>query len=609
MKTFLKNCLWIVFVAIVLSHVGAAPASAQSQAQLAGCNLEQMRHSTLAQVAPNHLMLTGSVEQPVQIDCDELQLFADKVEMFRADGRVVADGHVVFVSGSNRISAERVEFNTKTRTGTFYNASGTAIMRQGTPAQSAGEQEPYAFFWGDELHKVGPTKYKIVRGGFTACVQPTPRWEVSSGTLTLNLDDYVLLTNAIFRVKGVPLLYLPVFYYPMQEDDRATGFILPTYGTATHAGQKLSNGFFWALGRSHDVMFVHDWFTKTGQGAGARYRYMMSPGSQGNARFYWLNEKSITTVNNGVPVTSTPITSYTINGDLVQNLGGGFRARAYTDYFSSIESQQRNQQNVYHATNRTRRYGGNISGAWREYVLNATLEQREIFDGPDRLTRDGNLPRFTLSRGERPIGKSPLYFGVTGEYVTVIRKGVDQEVTLFDQGVTRLDVNPTLRIPLNKWQFFTVNSSIAWRGTYWNESLDAAGAQIPESIGRSYIDFQSRITGPVFNRIFNTPDSGYAEKWKHVIEPTVVIQRVTAIDEFDRLVKLDGTDFIIGNVTRYTYGLANRFYAKKENSREVLNIGVYQSYYTDARAAQYDRLLQSSFDQGSPSRRTSARSR
>ena len=296
-----------MFVAIVLSHVGAAPASAQSQAQLAGCNLEQMRHSTLAQVAPNHLMLTGSVEQPVQIDCDELQLFADKVEMFRADGRVVADGHVVFVSGSNRISAERVEFNTKTRTGTFYNASGTAIMRQGTPAQSAGEQEPYAFFWGDELHKVGPTKYKIVRGGFTACVQPTPRWEVSSGTLTLNLDDYVLLTNAIFRVKGVPLLYLPVFYYPMQEDDRATGFILPTYGTATHAGQKLSNGFFWALGRSHDVMFVHDWFTKTGQGAGARYRYMMSPGSQGNARFYWLNEKSITTVNNGVPVTSTPI--------------------------------------------------------------------------------------------------------------------------------------------------------------------------------------------------------------------------------------------------------------------------------------------------------------
>jgi len=588
------SSLWIAFVTVVLWHAGAIPASAQS---LAGCKLEQMRHSTIAQVAPNHLVLTGSVEQPVQIDCDELQLFADKVEMFRSEGRVVADGHVLFVSGTNRISAERVEFNTRTRTGTFYKASGTAIMRQGTPEQAAGEQEPYAFFWGDELHKVGPTKYKIVNGGFTACVQPTPRWEVSSGTLTLNLDDYVLLTNAIFRVKGVPLLYLPVFYYPMQEDDRATGFVIPQYGTATHAGQKLTNGFFWALGRSHDVMFVHDWFTKTGQGAGARYRYAMSPGSQGNARVYRLNEKSITTLINGTPVTTTPIQSYTITGDLVQNLGGGFRARAYTDYFSSIESQQRNQQNVYHATNRTRRFGGNISGNWREYVLNATLEQRDIFDGPERLTRDGNLPRFTLSRGERPVGKSPLYFGVTGEYVTFVRKALNDEVVLFDQGLTRLDVNPTLRIPLSNWQFFTVNTSVGWRGTYWTESLNAQRVQVPESISRSYIDFQSRITGPVFNRIWNTPNNGYAEKFKHVIEPSLVIQRVTAVDQFDRIVSLDGSDYVIGNVTRYTYSLANRIYAKKENSREILNVGLSQSYYTDARAAQYDRSLQSSFDQ------------
>jgi LPS-assembly protein len=599
MKTFLRSSVAPAFLAFVFALIGAVPAFAQTQGQLAGCKLERTNQASLAQVAAGHFVLSGSTEQPVQIDCDELQLFADKVELFQNEGRVVAEGHIVFVSGTNRISAERMEFNTKTRTGTFYEASGTAIIRQGTPEQTAGEQEPYAFFWGDELHKVGPTKYKIVRGGFTACVQPTPRWEVSSGTLTLNLDDYVLLTNALFKVKGVPLLYLPVFYYPMQEDDRATGFVIPTYGTATHAGQKLSNGFFWALGRSHDLMFLHDWFTKTGQGMGARYRYMISPGSQGNARFYRLNEKSITTLINGVPVTTDPVQSYNINGDLVQNLGGGLRARGYADYFSSISSQQRNQQNVFHATNRTRRFGGNISGNWSEWVLNATLEQRDIFDGPTRLTRDGNLPRFSLSRGERAIGKSPLYFGVTGEYVTFVRKGLDtsgdEDVELYDQGLTRLDVNPTLRIPFTKWQFFTVNSSVSWRGTYWTESLNASRTQIPDAISRSYIDFQSRIVGPVFNKIFNTPNSSYAEKFKHVIEPSVTIQRVTAVDQFDRIVPLDGTDFVLGNVTRFVYSLANRFYAKKESSREILNIGIAQSYYTDARAAQFDRDFQSTF--------------
>ena len=38
-------------------------------------------------------------------------------------------------------------------------------------------------------------------------------------------------------------------------------------------------------------------------------------------------------------------------------------------------------------------------------------------------------------------------------------------------------------------------------------------------IGRRFFDLSTRITGPVFNRIWNTPNNGYAQKFKHVIEP------------------------------------------------------------------------------------------
>jgi LPS-assembly protein len=77
----------------------------------------------------------------------------------------------------------------------------------------------------------------------------------------------------VLRVKGTPLFYLPVVYYPLQEDERATGFLLPTYGTSTYRGQAISNGFFWAIDRSRDLTLMHDWFTRSGQGAGAEYRY------------------------------------------------------------------------------------------------------------------------------------------------------------------------------------------------------------------------------------------------------------------------------------------------------------------------------------------------
>ena len=50
----------------------------------------------------------------------------------------------------------------------------------------------------------------------------TPRWEVTSGTLSLNLDDYAFARNTLLRVKGVPMLYLPVICYPIQDSQRAT---------------------------------------------------------------------------------------------------------------------------------------------------------------------------------------------------------------------------------------------------------------------------------------------------------------------------------------------------------------------------------------------------
>ena len=302
-----------------------------------------------------------------------------------------------------------------------------------------------------------------------------------------------------------------------------------------------------------------------------------------------MSEKEIEATVGGIDRTIPAKQSFTITGNLNQRLGAGLQARGYVDYFSSLATQQKYQQNVYHATNRQRRYGGNISGSWAEYVLNATLEQRDIFDSTSRLTRDGTLPRLSLSRAERPIGRTSMYFGVAGEYVTFVRKTLVDDEPVSDVGLTRFDVNPVLRIPFTKWPFLTVNSTVSWRGTYWTESLDEEGVQVPEKLGRSLFDFTSRITGPVFHRIW---DNG-TRKIKHVIEPTLAIQRTTAVDDFDRIVKFEGTDYIVGSTTRYTYALNNRLYTKRETSREVLNIGVAQTYYTDANAARYDRNYQS----------------
>jgi LPS-assembly protein len=597
--------LSIIFSLCFVFEWFGTPLAAHAQGSLAGCHVYEQQNMTFRKVADeheNHFYLEGTTDAPVQIDCDEMQLFADHMESFQNEGRVIATGNVLYVSGGNRINAERLEFNTKTRTGTFYAATGTAVLRNQAEPGLFGTQEPDLLFRGDEIHKIGPKKYRLVRGNFTTCVQPTPRWEMQSRSITLNLDDYALLKNAIFRVKSVPVMYLPVFYYPIQEDDRATGFLIPTYGSTTARGQSISNAFFWAISRNQDATLYHDWFSKTGMGYGGEYRYVLGSGSSGNSRVSVLNEHETTFEQVGGTSSVYPgQRSYTIAGDMTQRLPFNLHARANVDYYSSIVSQQRYQQNIYDATRRTRRFGGNVAGNWGPYSLSATVDRNDYFEGTATYATTGSLPRVSFGRGERKIAGAPLYFGVNSEYVTLARSTTSNNVKTRDQGLSRVDVNPTLRIPFTRWPFLTFNSLVSWRGTYWTESLDRTVEtvpQVPVGIGRRVFDVQTRITGPVFNRIWTTPDNGYAQKFKHVIEPTLSIQRTTAVDNFDRIVVLDGTDYIVGG-TRLTYGVANRLFAKKETSREILSATVSQSYYTNQLAAQYDRNYQSNFNTSS----------
>ena len=559
-------------------------ASSASEAQtIPGCNSLQFR---IEQIDESHIRLTGEVE----IECDEAKYYADEVDLFTDTNKLIAIGNVVFTSGRSRIAADRVEFNTKTRTGIFHQAFGISFIGDQVDRSMFGSLEPEAYFWGVTLEKLGPRKYRITNGGFTTCVQPTPRWEVSSSTFVLNLDDYAILRNAVLRVKGVPVFYLPAFYYPIQEDDRATGFLIPSFGTSTLKGSSLSNAFFWAINRSHDATFLHDWFSEVGQGVGTEYRYVLGRGSRGDARTYVLNEHE--------PARR----SYQITGSARQALGGSWMARGQARYFSDVNVQQTYHTRVSEASRRDRTFGGNLTGTWGASTLSGTLDWRETFFGDTESTLHGSAPRVSFRRAERPVGDLPIYVSLDSEYAGLLRQRRAEDLR-DDSGLTRLDLSPRVRVPFTAWPFLTINSSAGWRGTYWTERLDEqTDEQVVDGITRRYFDLQTRITGPSFVRIFDTSGNRYAERFKHVIEPWVTLQRITAIDNFDQIVQLDSTDSIVGSTTRIAYGLNNRFYARRPaGASEILNIAITQSYYSDARAAQFDRRFRTSFNRTNPS--------
>ena len=124
--------------------------------------------------------------------------------------------------------------------------------------------------------------------------------------------------------------------------------------------------------------------------------------------------------------------------------------------------------------------------------------------------------------------------------------------------------------------------------------------QVEEPLFRQFYDMRASATGPILTKVWQTPKNGYAERFKHVVEPEFVIQRTTQFDDYDRIVKIDGGDYTIGGTTRVTYGVTNRLLARRRAGadgapaprvREFLNIGLQQSYYSDARASSYDSAI------------------
>src|SRR4029078_2124607 len=112
---------------------------------------------------------------------------------------------------------------------------------------------------------------------------------------------------------------------------------------------------------------------------------------------------------------------------------------------------------------------------------------------------------------ERPVPGTPLYFGATSEFVHILQDAKDvstNPVKVVDASLSRMDFAPQVRFPFKKWQWFTVNSTLGWRDTFYTRSYDPTSvgpdAVIPRtiidsSLNRTVFTLNSQLTGPVFN--------------------------------------------------------------------------------------------------------------
>jgi lipopolysaccharide assembly outer membrane protein LptD (OstA) len=549
----------------------------------------------------NQLHFITAVE--LQLPNSPTKLFADDVVVYLDENRLEANGNVVFSEPDGRIAAERVEFDLGKGTGTFHDASGIMAMGKfADPRQFAG-QDPDVYFYGQTIEKMPDRKYRITKGAFTTCVQPQPRWELTSGSVTITLDDYAIAKGTVLRVKGVPVFYLPVMYYPLQESQRATGFLLPTYGTSTYKGQAISNGFFWVLGRSRDLTLMHDWFTKSGQGFGGEYRYIENAQSSGSVKVYRFDRKQATYDSNGSTLVLPSNQSFEVQSAVNHRLTQQLRARARVDYFTDLYTQQLYHQNIYQATRSTKVIDGSMSGTFGRLSTSAQYSRNEYLTGNTTSSVYGSTPRLAASLAPQLLFGTPIYASANTEYAFIPNQQIGESlptrerIVLSDQSLAKWDFAPSLRIPLSRLTYLSANTSASYRSTFYSRSYDANKTLTSANLLRQFLNVRTEVIGPVLTKIWDTPESTRTERMKHVIEPAVGVDYTSEFDNQARVPNTnDVADQIVGGAARVTYGVTNRLFyrgrpaenASRGITREFVTVGVQQTYYTDPLSSLYD---------------------
>ena len=144
------------------------------------------------------------------------RLQADKLTVYDARTLAVADGNVVFDQGDQqRITGSHAEFNYKTKTGFFVNATGyTNQTNDGTRM----------YFIADRVERINLTTIVLTNVEITACDEEKPKWSFRAKQARIKTGDRARISSPTFRIKGLPVMYLPYASVSLKHIDRASGF-------------------------------------------------------------------------------------------------------------------------------------------------------------------------------------------------------------------------------------------------------------------------------------------------------------------------------------------------------------------------------------------------
>jgi LPS-assembly protein len=491
----------------------------------------------------------------VKIIQGDLEFTSDHAELDNKSRWLTAHGEVDLYDGESHLRGDRLKFNLDTKEGVLH--QGTLFV-----------EKEHFYLESEKIEKLTDDRYRFQEGSVTTCdfkVGQCPVWQIRARRSRMKLDGYLVARDVVFKIKGVPVFYLPYFVMPVKTT-RQTGFLIPRIGYNTDEGFKINQDFYWAITPSQDATFSLDYRSSRGIGGGLEYRYQLDRESGGILMARIFDDRTEDTQQ--------------LEGEMQhrQVFSQDLRAHLSVHLVNDVDQFRELSEVTGDRVKNSLESNFIVFRRWdKQYLYLLARHTRDLMpDNNLTLEREAvqKLPEIGYRLSAYSLGGLPFYLELeaTGTSFWPEEEAKDLELIR----AQRFDILPRIvgRFNLKGW---VITPRIGWRETWYSRGLDD-DSLVRRSLGLFDVGTHLKLS----KGFVNSPD-GKLTYLRHSVEPALFYEYSPTVDQ-DDLPKFDAVDEM-PDKNLLTFSLTNRLvgYLRDEDKTgamrwEVVMLKVTQSY-------------------------------
>jgi LPS-assembly protein len=197
----------------------------------------------------------------VEINSFSAKIKADKAILNRQTETLNASGNVSFQDNQITVSSENIQLN-RISNEMLIEDSAYQLNR----VQGHGKAKSITIGQQNGIN--------LIESSFTSCPIDDEVWRIQASNIALSPDQSRgIVKHARFYIKDVPLLYLPYFSFPVN-DQRQSGILYPSINSDSSTGLSVEIPVYWNIAPNYDLTFSPRLMTKRGVQLKTEFRYL-----------------------------------------------------------------------------------------------------------------------------------------------------------------------------------------------------------------------------------------------------------------------------------------------------------------------------------------------